>query len=94
MKHDVRRFKSMEICLKELEPFIRDGMHLQSGKPFKKKWTECARARQWPTGCCARWSSNSLIWPKMPEISSIPESDHFQNRMQQGDGSLGSFGGL
>lgn len=36
MKHHVTRFKSMEIGLKELEPFIRDGMHLQSGKPFKK----------------------------------------------------------
>jgi hypothetical protein len=36
MKHKVTRFKSMEIGLKELEPFIRDGMHLQSGKPFEQ----------------------------------------------------------
>jgi hypothetical protein len=36
MKHRVKRFKSMEIGLKELESFVRDGMHLQSGKPFKQ----------------------------------------------------------
>jgi len=35
MKHPVRRFKSLSVALKELEPFIRDGFHLQSGKPFK-----------------------------------------------------------
>ena len=36
MKHQVTRFKSMGVGLKELEPFIRDGMHLQSGKPFER----------------------------------------------------------
>jgi hypothetical protein len=36
MKHQVKRFKSMEIGLKQLEPFIRDGMHLQSGRPFEQ----------------------------------------------------------
>lgn len=36
MKHQVKHFKSMEIGLKELEPFVRDGMHLQSGKPFEQ----------------------------------------------------------
>lgn len=36
MREKVKRFKSMEIGLKELEPFVRDGMHLQSGKPFKQ----------------------------------------------------------
>jgi hypothetical protein len=34
LHYKVRRFKSMSICLKELEPFIRNGIHLQSGKPF------------------------------------------------------------
>lgn len=34
MKHSVTKFKSLEIALKELEPFIKDGTHLQSGKPF------------------------------------------------------------
>jgi hypothetical protein len=36
MKHAVTRFKSLEIALKELEPFIRDGAHLQTGNPFKR----------------------------------------------------------
>ena len=36
MKLQVTRFKNLELCLKELEPFIRNGSHLQSGKPFKK----------------------------------------------------------
>lgn len=35
MKYPVKQFKSMEIALKELEPFIRDGQHLQSGRPFE-----------------------------------------------------------
>ena len=34
MKHEVKKFKSLKIALKELEQFIRDGKHLQSGKPF------------------------------------------------------------
>jgi hypothetical protein len=36
MKYSVRRFKSLAIALKELEPFIRNGQHLQTGKPFEK----------------------------------------------------------
>ena len=36
MKHPVRRFKSLTVALKELEPFIRDGRHLETGKPFKR----------------------------------------------------------
>src|SRR5437763_348436 len=35
MKYPVVRFKDLEIALKELEPFVRDGNHLRSGKPFK-----------------------------------------------------------
>lgn len=35
-QYPVRRFKSLVIGLKELEPFIRSGEHLQSGKPFKQ----------------------------------------------------------
>lgn len=34
MKHHVRRFKSQAIGLKELEPFILDGEHLQTGRAF------------------------------------------------------------
>jgi len=36
MKHPVRRFKSLKVALKELEPFVRNGKHLQSGRPFKR----------------------------------------------------------
>lgn len=36
MKYLVTRFKSLAVALKELEPFIRNGEHLQIGKPFGK----------------------------------------------------------
>lgn len=36
MKHAIRRFKSLAAALKELEPFVRDGVHLQTGKPFAR----------------------------------------------------------
>ncbi len=36
MKIKVTRFKSMKLALKELEPFIRDGQHLQTGKSFER----------------------------------------------------------
>jgi hypothetical protein len=36
MKYPVTRFKSLAVALKELEPFVRNGQHLQTGKPFKK----------------------------------------------------------
>lgn len=36
MKYIVTRFKSLSVALKELEPFVRNGAHLQSGKPFKR----------------------------------------------------------
>lgn len=34
MRYPVKRFKSLAVALKELEPFIRNGQHLQDGKPF------------------------------------------------------------
>jgi hypothetical protein len=36
MKHQVTQFKSLALALKELEPFVRNGEHLQTGKPFDK----------------------------------------------------------
>ena len=36
MKYHITRFKNLKVCLKELEPFIRNGEHLQTGKPFKR----------------------------------------------------------
>jgi hypothetical protein len=35
MKHETKQFKSLAVALKELEPFIRNGRHLQSGRPFR-----------------------------------------------------------
>src|SRR5258708_34613107 len=36
MKYKTTRFKSLDAALKELEPFIRNGEHLQTGKQFEK----------------------------------------------------------
>src|SRR5271168_4120969 len=36
MKYPVARFKSLKEALKQLEPSIRDGEHLQTGKPFAR----------------------------------------------------------
>lgn len=57
MKFPVKRFKSLEIALKELEKYIRDGEHLQTGKPSKNfdglrsreilaNWLICAVANE------------------------------------------------
>jgi hypothetical protein len=35
-KHKLTRFKSLKVALKELEPFVRSGQHLRTGKPFKR----------------------------------------------------------
>lgn len=34
MKYPVRRFKSLLLALKEIEPFVRNGAHLQTGRSF------------------------------------------------------------
>lgn len=36
MKYAVRRFKSLKLALREIEPFVRNGAHLQTGKAFKQ----------------------------------------------------------
>jgi hypothetical protein len=36
VKYQITRFKSLEAALKELEPFIRNGEHLQTGKRFER----------------------------------------------------------
>jgi hypothetical protein len=36
MKYTVTRFKSLKVALKELKPFILNGQHLLTGKPFKR----------------------------------------------------------
>ena len=36
MKYPVTRFKTLEIALNEIAPFVRNGEHLQTGKRFKR----------------------------------------------------------
>jgi hypothetical protein len=36
MREKVIKFKSLNVALKELERFVRDGAHLRTGKPFDK----------------------------------------------------------
>jgi hypothetical protein len=36
MKYPIARFESLKEALKQLEPSIRDGEHLQTGKPFAR----------------------------------------------------------
>jgi hypothetical protein len=36
MKYPVTRFKGLGVALKEIEPFIRNGRHLEVGKPFEE----------------------------------------------------------
>jgi hypothetical protein len=55
MKYPITRFKNLKVALKELEPFIRNGQHLQTGRPFNRlggmlsrevlaNWLLCAAA--------------------------------------------------
>ena len=35
-EHRLTRFKSLKVALKELEPFVKNGQQLRTGKPFKR----------------------------------------------------------
>src|SRR5438874_12621174 len=35
-RYQITKFKSLKVALKEIEPYVRDGKHLESGKPFKR----------------------------------------------------------
>ena len=43
MKYPVRRFKSMQVALAELAPFVRNGARLPTGKPFARFGGLCSR---------------------------------------------------
>ena len=76
-----RAFKSMTIALKELEPYIRDGRHLQTGKPFHNfselrsrellsNWLICAAVNANTGSDRAMFSSDptggdGLLWDKI-----------------------------
>jgi hypothetical protein len=70
MKYKVTRFKSLKVALKELERFIRDGAHLQTGKAFEQLGG--LRSRE----ALANWllcvSVNSVTQPDRLTFSSDP----------------------
>jgi hypothetical protein len=66
MKYKVTRFKTLELALKELEPFIKDGTHLQTGKPFKR--FEGLRSRE----LLASWLLCVAVDPKRLTFTSDP----------------------
>jgi hypothetical protein len=70
VKYNVTRFKSLAVALKELEPFVRNGQHLTSGKPFVKfggmrsremlaNWLLCV-ATNWADGCNLSFTSDPI----------------------------------
>jgi hypothetical protein len=70
MRYPVTRFKSLKVALKELEPFIRNGQHLQTGKPFARMGD--MRSRE----ALANWllcvAVNSIVQPDRLTFSSDP----------------------
>lgn len=75
-----RVFKSMAVALKELEPYIRNGQHLQTGRPFENftelrsrellcNWLICAAVNASSNSDRAMFSSDpdggdGLLWDK------------------------------
>lgn len=68
--HRVTKFKSLQIALKELESFVRNGWHLQNGKPFAKFGDMRSREAwaNWLT--CA--AVNSIAGPERLTFTSDP----------------------
>lgn len=69
MKYQVTKFKNLHLALKELEPFIRNGKHLHTGRGFKSFGN--MRSRE----CLANWllcvAINSL-YPERLTFTSAP----------------------
>ncbi len=70
MKYKVTKFKSLHTCIKELEPFIRNGQHLQTGKPFK--CFEGLRSRELLANWLLCVAVNSFTQPDRLTFSSDP----------------------
>jgi len=64
MKQRVSKFKSLAIALKELKPYIQDGQHLLTGRPFKRM-----------EGMLSREALGN--WLSCVAINSITQSDRF-----------------
>lgn len=69
MKHKVTKFKNLHVALKELEPFIRNGKHLHTGRPFKKFDGMLSRE------CLANWllcAAINFLYPERLTFTSAP----------------------
>jgi hypothetical protein len=71
MKAKVTHFKSLEVALKELEPFIRNGQHLFTGKPFKRM--EGLRSRELLANWLLCAAVNSVTSPGRLDFSTDPD---------------------
>ncbi|HTK34078.1 MAG TPA: hypothetical protein VL358_02170 [Caulobacteraceae bacterium] len=70
MKHAVKGFKNLKIGLKELEPFIRDGHHLQTGRAFPSVQL---RSREMLANWLLCVAVNSVTEPDRLAFTSSPE---------------------
>lgn len=72
MKYPITRFKNLSLALKELEQYVRNGEHLQTGKPFEQfgglrsremwgNWLICALL------CAAYTDQNRFIFTTDPD---------------------------
>lgn len=77
MRHPVRWFNSAKVALKELEPFVRNGRHLQTGKPFRSM--EGMRSRE----ALANWLLCAVL-----NVGTQTERFYFSSDPTGGDGLI------
>jgi hypothetical protein len=70
MKHAVRGFRSLKVVLKELEPFVRDGHHLQTGREFG---SVKLRSREMLANWLMCVAINSITQPDRLTFTASPE---------------------
>ncbi|KAA0574460.1 hypothetical protein [Azospirillum sp. Sh1] len=71
MKHKVTRFKSLALALKELQPFILNGIHLQTGKGFERM--NDMRSREILANLLLCIAVNSVTSPERLTFTSAPD---------------------
>ena len=49
-EHKLTRFKSLKVALKELEPFVKNGQHLRTGRNLSSSSATCVRGKCSRTG--------------------------------------------
>jgi hypothetical protein len=67
LKHSVTHFKNLQLALKELKPFILNGEHLQTGKPFESFGG--LRSRE----ILANWLLCVAVAPDLLDFSNDPQ---------------------